>query len=265
MRCTSFCTAESYKISAIAAAFKSQGYAIKNYRKVLYISYAPPSGDIFIFNYGCVVIWGLTSRKERELLKELEQFAVNKLAAIESDYFIAKHGNQTEMITHEKLSADIIVLENDGMPLKLAISHGLAQSIQLESYETATQKTIEKNACFPEQLAKTGRISLSQKAIIKRIGEIFIARNYINLNSEFLADPDFFWEHPNLETYYWMGKKFLDIPRRVSALNQKLGILHELFEMLTGQLQHKRSNMLETIIILLILIEVAISLITLRW
>jgi uncharacterized Rmd1/YagE family protein len=102
---------------------------------------------------------------------------------------------------------------------------------------------------------------LPQKEISRRMGQIFLARNYINLNSEYLAIPEYFWEHPSYEDYYEMVEKFLDIPSRVAALNQKLDVLHELFEMLTSQLQHRHASILEMIIILLIFIETVINLI----
>jgi len=93
------------------------------------------------------------------------------------------------------------------------------------------------------------------------MGEIFMVRSSINLNSEYLDVPEFFWRNPHLEPFYVMTKKFLDIPSRVMALNQKLDVLQELLNMLNSQIQHRQSSLLESIIIMLILIEIVISLI----
>jgi uncharacterized Rmd1/YagE family protein len=260
MRCVSFCPTESYRLAAIAGFFRTQGVNVKQYRKVLHISYPSREGDIFIFSYGCLVTWGLLRSEEKQLLEQLIPFSVNPLTATEIGRYVYRYGDRTEMATHDRFNIDIIVLESEGVQLKLAISYGLAQSIQLESYESAVQKTIEQNSHYPEQLAKKGHIDLSQKEVSRRMGQIFLARSSINLNSEYLAAPEYFWEHPSLEDYYNMTEKFLDIPRRVSTLNQKLDVLHELFDMLSSQLQHRHSNRLETVIILLILVEIVISL-----
>jgi uncharacterized Rmd1/YagE family protein len=265
MRCSSFCTADSYKLLAINSAFKFKGYAVTQYRKVLHLIPPNRKGDIFIFSYGCIVIWGLTNAEEKALLQQIKLFSIKPLSNIEKDQFIFRYSDATEMTTHDRFNADIITIESDNVQILLAISYGLAQSIQLESYESAIQKTIDENSHFSEDLATHGNIKLSQKEIAKRMGELFIARTYINLNSEFLADPEYFWEHTSLEAYYSMSKKFLDIPRRVSALNQKLDVLHGLFEMLTTQSQHKHSSHLEVIIILLIFIEITISLIQFKF
>lgn len=260
MRCVSLCTAENYKLPQIATFLKSQGYIIRPYRKLLYIKHHYNPGDIFVFAHGCVVLWGLKRKDELKLLEQIKPYSINPLANIEHDRFVYRYGNSTEMTTHETLNADIIVLESDNIQIKLAISYGLAQSIQLEAYESAIQKTIDENAHFPKQLAQHGTIPLSQKEISRHLGKIFLARSYINLNSDYLEDPEFFWEHPSNEEHYTMSKKFLYIPRRVFALNQKLNILHELFEILNSQRQHRHSNILEMTIILLIFIEILITL-----
>lgn len=260
MRCVSFCTADSYKLAAISQFFRQQNYQVKQYRKVVHVIDFLQGGDIFIFSYGCLVTWGLTRARELWILKQLEAFAVNPLAAIESDRFVFRRAAKTAMITHDRFNADIILLDQDSGQLKLAISYGLAKSIQLESYETAVQKLIDKNTPFFSELPKFGTIALSKKEIGRRVGEIFVLRSQINLNSEYLETPEYFWDYPSAETYYAMSEKFLDIPRRVSALNQKLDVLHELFEMLTTQLQHRHSNFLEVVIIALIFIEIVLSL-----
>lgn len=271
MRCVSYCTAESYNLIPLATALKAQGYNVKQYRKVLYITYLRSVQDlhdsrkisaVFIFSYGCAVMWGLKHQEERMFLEKIKPHAVKPLAAVESDRFVYYYGDKTSITTHRTFNVDVIVLEPDSPQTQLAISYGLAQSIQLESYETAVQKVIAENAHFPEQLAESGKLPLAKRDILQRIGKIFLARNFINLNSDYLEDPEYFWEHPSTETYYTMCKKYLDIPRRVATLNQKLDVLHELLEILTNQLQHRHSNILEITIILLIVIEIVLSVIT---
>lgn len=260
MRCSSFCPTESYRLAPIASFFRGVGYKVKQYRKVLHLFFPDKESQIFIFSYGCFITWGLTQKEEKNLMEQLKQFSINPSPNIESGKFIYRYGDKVEISSHERFNIDIITLESDNPQLKLAISYGLAQSIQLESYESSVQKTIDQNSHYPQQLAQKGKISLSQKEISKKMGQIFLARSYINLNSEYLAAPEYFWEHPSFEDCYNMSEKFLDIPRRVSTLNQKLDVLHELFNMLTGQLQHRHSSLLELTIILLIFFEIVITL-----
>ena len=86
-----------------------------------------------------------------------------------------------------------------------------------------------------------------------------MTRSSVNLSSEYLDVPEYFWRYSNLESYYEMTEKFLDIPKRVAALNHKLDVAHEILEMLNSQLQHRYSSILEFVIILLIFIEIVVQ------
>lgn len=261
MRCVSFCTAKAYSLNDLANYFKNKKYQTKLFRNVLHVQDSEKSADILFFTHGCFVSWNLKHKQELDLLKTIKPFSKDPLDKIEIDYFSFRYGEDTTLETHDRFNTDVITLESDNTQIKLAISYGLAESIKLEYYEELIQNTIKKNSQLPEELAKTGKILLSRKAISQRMGEIFIELSSVNLNSGYLDVPEYFWRYPNLESYYIMTEQFLDISRRVAALNQRLDVLHQFFDMLTGQLQFQHSSMLEVIIILLIFIEIVISLI----
>jgi len=261
MRCVAYCTATSYDLSALANSFKRKNYTIRLLRDVLHISSQDTPVDLFFFSHGSFVSWGLQQRQEKMWLEKLKPFSTNPSPQIEADHFCFTLGDEISIDMHERFKLDMITLDSDNPQVKLAISYGLAQSIKLEAFEDAIQKVIKKNANLPEDITLRGVISLSRNSIFKRMGEIFIARSSINLNSEYLDMPEFFWRNQNLEPFYIMTKKFLDIPSRVVALNQKLDVLQELLAILNSQVQHRHSSMLEMIIIILILIEILISLV----
>lgn len=261
MRCVSFCTAKAYSLNGLSNFFKNKKFITKLYRNVLHVSVADKSADLFFFSHGCFVSWNLKRKNEQFLLQEIKPFSTEPLDRIETDYFSFIYGDETSLETHERFNTDVITLESDNVQIKLAISYGLAESIKLEYYEELIKNTIKKNSQLPEELAKSGKILLSRKAISQRMGEIFIEMSSVNLNSGYLDVPEYFWRFPNLENYYTMTEQFLDITRRVAALNQRLDVLHQFFDMLTGQLQFQHSSLLEVIIILLIFIEIVISLV----
>ncbi len=229
-------------------------------RDVLHVTNLKKPGDIFFFNHGCIVSWGFKKHFEAKLIEYVKAFEVHSLVHMESDHFYYRYGSETTIDTHEKHRLDIITLDSEDAMIKMAISYGLAQSIKLEAFEDSILDAIKQNNYLPEEIATKGVISLSRRAIFKRIGEIFIARSSINLNIEYLDAPEFFWRNPSLEPFYIMMKKFLDIPSRVMALNQKLDVLQELLDILNSQVQHRHSSLLESIIILLIAVEIIISL-----
>lgn len=263
MRCVSYCTARSYHITGMQHFFKSQpGHHTKLYKDVLHLSFLYKRGEVFLFPQGCVVLWGLRRHEELSLLTSLQAFSLSPLEKPEMDSFCFRIEKKTHMYTQDRFNLDVIALapDDDDTSVKLAISYGLTQSIKLASYEESIQKTIKVNARIPEELGAHGKITLSRRAISKRMGEIFLERSYVNLTSEYLEMPEYFWQFPSLEMYYLMAEKYLDVPRRASALNHKLDVLQEIFDMLNNQLQHSHSSMLEMIIILLIAAEIIINL-----
>jgi uncharacterized Rmd1/YagE family protein len=262
MRCVSFCTAANYKLGSLAEFFRSKRYIAKVFRNVLYVTKQDKPIDLFFFNHGCFVTWNLRKQQEKKIIEEIKPFSIEPLEKIEMDRFIYYLGKETRLFPHQRFNVDVITLESnesDNVQIKLAISYGLAQSIKLESYEESVNKTVLANSHFPKELARFGKISLSRSEISKRIGEIFLTRSSVNLSSEYLDVPEYFWRYSNLESYYEMTEKFLDIPKRVAALNHKLDVAHEILEMLNSQLQHRYSSILEFVIILLIFIEIVVQ------
>ena len=132
--------------------------------------------------------------------------------------------------------------------------------MKLGTFETAIRKTFIHTKEIPEDLAKHGRIPLSRKEIRRKMGELFIERNSINLHVDVLDTPEFFWEYSELEPLYAMASNYLDIDSRVEVLNHRLDVIHELFEMLGNELNHQHSSRLEWTIIILIVLEVVITL-----
>jgi uncharacterized Rmd1/YagE family protein len=260
MRCVSFCTAKGYLLNDLANHFKNKKFPIKIYRNILHVYIPDKDADLFFLSHGCFVSWNLTRMQEFDIIDQIKEFSISPFEKIETDYFSFSYGEETSLETHERLNADIIILESDAVQIKLAISYGLAESIKLEYYEETIKNTIRKNSPLSEELAKSGKILLSRKSISKRMGEIFIEMSSVNLNSDYLDIPEYFWRFPNLENYYAMTEQFLDISKRVTALNQRLDVLHQLFDMLTGQLQFQHASLLEMVVILLIFIEIVINL-----
>lgn len=260
LRCSSYCTASSYDILALSTFFRKKGYFTRLLRDVLHVNNPKRQGSVFFFNHGSFVCWGFKKSFEEKLLEYVKGFSKQPLTVIEADHFYFHYGEETTINAHERLRLDVITLDSDDMQIKLALSYALAQSIKLEAFEEAILETIKKNNHLLDEIASRGTVSLTRRAIFKRIGEIFIARSSINLNVEYLSAPEFFWRNPSLEPFYIMTKQFLDIPSRVMALNQKLDVLQELLDILNSQVQHVHSSLLESIIILLIAVEIIISL-----
>ena len=256
MRCSCYCTAASYDIPRLFQHLQKLG-ATQLFRDVIHIQIKENKhikGDLFYFPYGSVVSWGFVEEVEKEILGSLKDFVKDPSVKPELDEFTFTYGESV------KIDEDEITLHNKGVLVKLAISHGLAQSVKLTTFEELIQRTIDHTKQLPMDLASKGKIKLSRKEISQKMGEIFIERNFINLHSEILDTPEFFWDYPELEPYYRRTAHYLDVNKRVEMLNKRLNVVHELYVILSSELNHQHSSRLELTIVLLILIEVTIAL-----
>ena len=262
MDCWAFCNATSYKIKPLQEALRTR-WKTNLYRDVLHAEIAITGGvcHAFYFTYGALVVWGCKQEQALEFLAQAKEFAAQNTEEIETDEFTYVYGETSKIVDDE------ISLPNSEVLTKLAVSHGIAQSVKLGVFETALQKIFNNTKQIPEDLAHKGKISLSRREIRRKMGELFIERASINLHMDVLDTPEFFWEYPELEPYYKMMANYLDISTRVEVLNQRLDVVHGLFEMLGTELNHQHSSRLEWTIICLIVIEVVLALMrdVFRW
>jgi len=252
-RCTTYSSAVTYPLKKVSQALHTK-HDIFWFRDVIYVS-CKSHDDLldrgaFVFPYGAVVMWGLSPQQETAILATLKKHEDQSYEATEKESYTYTYGAKASV------AKDQITLPSSLLEAKLAFSHGLAQSIKLSVFEGTAQKTIAKTKAIPAQLAKYGKIPLSRKQIRKMRGSLFIERSSINLHFDVLDVPEYFWEHFELEPIYTLIANYLDLETRVEVLNQRLDIIHDLFEVLGNELNHQHSSRLEWIIILLIAIEV---------
>lgn len=259
MRCTAYCTGENYHLKNLSVFFKNASARFKLHNKeVLHVSSYDSGSDLFFFDYGCVVFWNYTPQQEKTLLEEFSNFSLGA--------FSNKAFEQFSVITKKPGTKTII--ENENITLgggrildKLTLSFAISQSVKLSHFEELLERAGEETKSIPQELASRGKISLSRRKIAKKLGQLFLVRNSINLHTEMLDTPDFFWEYPQHENLYKLITKNLDVPQRVEVLNRRLDMIKDLLSMLEEQMNHQHSSLLEWIIIILISTEIVLFLI----
>lgn len=248
MRGVAYCTAHNYHFISLADWLKNR------FKTTLYpdaIHCVLEHGDVFFFKYGCAVFWNTNEHLEKELLDAIGTYESTPLSLRTTEPFDYEIGEVT------RISSDALVLgdASDSL-LKLTFSYGFAQSAKLSIFEDRIAQAIEGSFPITEQLAKKGAVLLSKRDIGRRVGALFLERSSINLESNFLDVPDFFWDHTEYEPIYKHISKELDIKTRTQSLNRKLEMIHELFQILGDAINTAHSTKLELIIIILISIEV---------
>lgn len=251
--CQAYCIAKRFDFERLVEAYCARYRALR-YGNILSVECA--SGVLLVFDYGVLVSWGLGGQDVARFRDELLEYAIEPLAEPVIDEFTYSVVPDGMLHIHN----DHIRLDSDEPMVKLALSHGIAQSVKLAQFEEQTTRTIADMVPIPERIARTGRSNLGRREISRMRGRLFLAKNDIILNFDLLDVPEFFWEYPEVDPYYEKMARYLEHKQRIEVLSKRLETIHELFEMLADEQKHQHSSLLEWIIIWLIAIEILIFL-----
>jgi uncharacterized Rmd1/YagE family protein len=214
--------------------------------------------DIFYFAYGCVVFWGLSKREEKAAMAELAAFTIDPVSSTQLDtsydtleYVFDRKANPQRPIRFDRMRLRSLQLAE-----KLALSYAMAQSSKLFVFESNVLDSVERTRYLPKELAMSGRIDSSKKALNQRIGELFVEQTEVNLFSSILDTPDFLWDDDEHLPAYQYTRAYLEVDDRVALLNSRLAVIRDLLDVLTAQVADNNSTRLEWIIIWLISVEI---------
>lgn len=255
-----------------------------------------PGKEIFLFDYGPAVFWGFSQQEVSEFLEIFRKFVTKGLlskwefeAAEDDIAFIiqpyqestttrteiipkdtSEHTNSyyhisniTQQISDSlqiSISNDVITLPDTSLvSTRLAISFAIAQSSILSLFEARVEQKVENYRYIPEILAKNGKIDLSLKELGIMIGEVYVIRHEVNLHSEILDIPDYFWKENLLEPLYRLMLSYMELKERLEVLNNRMDLLSDLLRMIQHQHETAHGVKLEWIVIWLIFMSVALE------
>jgi uncharacterized Rmd1/YagE family protein len=260
MECLSYCVAKSIDLTQLDNHFKSffKSYTSVKTRDVLKL--IPQSSKIlYIFKNGTVVSWGIKRYEIIDYLNLIKQLVDKPVALKVHDEFHYQYADKTAIEPHDFFDVDCMTIEDDSDEIKLSLSYGFSQSVKLQYFETIIEGLIEKYNPMIQNLSHSGEMPINRTQIQQVIGEILGAKSELNLISNFLYHPKYFWQHPTLEDHFIMLERYLHIQRRVNAINHRLDTINEIFEMFNRYLESRHSHNLEIVIIILITLEIIIS------
>ncbi|KAI0634861.1 DUF155-domain-containing protein [Trametes polyzona] len=219
----------------------------------------PTEAEIFIFEYGTVVIWGMTEAQEKRFLSSLKRFEVERLAPQD----VEMEDLNFYYASYSRIYNDVITLRKGSSYMtKLSLSHALAQSVKISLFEKLISTTIEETKDIPEIISETGKIDMSHKEIMRKIGELFLLRANINSVGSVLDSPEVFWTYPDLQPLYDAARSYLEIPQRIDLLNARVEVLQDMLQLLKETVTSRHAERLEQIVIALIAVEIVLGIIT---
>ncbi|KAI1261375.1 hypothetical protein F5Y18DRAFT_401809 [Xylariaceae sp. FL1019] len=224
--------------------------------------------EIFIFSYGVVVFWNFTEQQEKAILADVT-FAESEIGTSlvtrpleQSDYETEEfHFEHNTDVKRPRIFNDMITLlpRSDHM-VRLTISHAIAQSTKLCFFEERMSEILTDAQHVPKRLALTGQLNMTRAEIVKIIGRLFKSRVEINLSSNILDVPNFFWDsEPTLHPLYVAIRDYLEIDPRTKVLNERCRVFLDLAEILSDSVADSKMSYITWIIIVLIIISILVT------
>ncbi|XP_041710585.1 required for meiotic nuclear division protein 1 homolog [Coregonus clupeaformis] len=273
MQCIAFATADQYHLPTLCHDLIAQGFYevdlprdASNALVICTDNAQKPSDNatMFFFREGSVVFWNVEEKTMKKVMRILERHEIHpyEVALVhweneEINYTIGEGNSKLQrgnFLLNNEMHPDEAVLD------KFAFSNALSLSVKLAIWEVALDHFVESIQSIPEMLKSGKKIKLSRAEVMQKIGELFSLRHCINLSSDLLITPDFYWDRENLEMLYDKTCQFLNINRRVKVVNEKLQHCTELTDLMRNHLSEKHSLRLEWMIVILITIEVLFEL-----
>lgn len=291
---TAFTTAEEYDLEHLLIALREQKlYEAKKFfstdnlgleQDVLYVTAKYQVGeevrDIFFFREGSVVMWNFNEMETNNVISFLKPFE-------KDPYLKPLVRSETEVMPYTYIPPSTLDIEGDLVASsdiepakaffqngkffltsgednfynKYTFSNALATSIKLGIWEATLDRYIDSMAFLTDDMKKGRRIRISREEVLRKTGELLALRHVINLSSDLLDTPDFYWDREDLEALYLQVCNYFSISRRTKVMNEKINHCVELAELISHNLNEAHNTRLEWMIIILIMIEVGFEII----
>ncbi|XP_018334368.1 required for meiotic nuclear division protein 1 homolog [Agrilus planipennis] len=270
---TALATAEEYKLEELTQGLTEQNlyeprfidknvnaiYAVAKYQ----VDKEPR--EIFFFREGSVVLWNVTDLEVSNVLNFLKNYEQDsypdKLIAKETEYMNYQHQKDNKPTVFDSNSGDFLLSTEDNILEKYTFSNVMAQSVKLGIWESMLERYIDSIVYVTEDLKRGAKLKMTRSQVLRKHGELFALRHVINLSSDLLDTPDFYWDREELEKLYLQLYSYFSINRRTKVMNEKINHCVELVELLSTHLSDKHHIRLEWMIIILIMVEVVFEVI----
>jgi uncharacterized Rmd1/YagE family protein len=232
--------------------FKKE-YTGKEYYSNTFESFYSSDNDqyLYLLSYGVVIFSGYDEVKTSELFNYLSKFCKNPVAEKTWDQFTVHENAGEDRIGYNEMF--VSKLTPDMMRIVML---NLGQSVALDYYSAQASQLLEATNSYTRELEIKGRLRITTKKLLKFIGKNLNMKNNIVDNLYIIDAPDETWENEALNKADNGLKAVLDIKDRFRDIDYQLQIVKENLDLFKDLLQHRRANLLEIIIIILILVEV---------
>lgn len=272
---TAYATAEEYDLERLAKSLKKQDlYEQQRFFPVTENDEEPKDvlhfkpkyqvenepRDIYFFREGTVVLWNCTDLEISNILSYIRLFEIDRYDehTVHDELELMPYCYADTPGTNGHLKGNQFYLSkgsNSNLE-KYTYSNAMSLTTKLGIWEASLEKYIDSMEFVTEDLKRGRPIVISRPDMLRKTGELFALRHLINLSSDLLDTPDFYWDREQLESLYSQTCNYFSIPKRTRVMNEKINHCVELADLINSHLNDNHHVRLEWMIIILIMVEV---------
>lgn len=234
-----YATAHEYDLEALHTAltkqdlYETKKFYIEDGEDVLHVrskyNVEPEPRDIFFFREGSVVLWNCGEPETNTVLRNLKQFEIGSytetIIKAEKEFMSYRY---VEDQTGNLKNDTFLIQENGESDLeRYTFSNAMTSSVKLGIWEAMLENYIDGLANVTSDLKNGRKIRMSRGSILQRTGELFALKHSINLDSDLLETPDFYWDRDKLEQLFNKTTSYFSIAKRKRV--SSLTLIHLIF------------------------------------
>jgi uncharacterized Rmd1/YagE family protein len=243
---------ENFPLKELAAAYPE---AKRSPRELWF---QPSSGGtIFFYHFGAVVFLDVPPEVRAAELARLSgaRPGLTKAQVLNEELTVREVPSaRTEM------DGGVLVVDRLTFERANVVALIVGQSAAMDYYESIVDQMFVDTDKLGSELEKAGTMPMRTRHLLKFIGAAIGTRSEVLSVLHLLDKPDAIWDDAGADRVYQMLRVEFDLVDRYQSLELKLKSVQDTLEVITDVARDRRLFLLEVTVALLILLEIALSL-----
>lgn len=216
------------------------------------------SGFVALYRFGVAVLVGLSPIEEDDFLRQVKARVLGERDRIDDETVILEIASDGE----DRIPPGGPILMKDLSPQRLlVVADALSKTVSLGRDEREVTAVLDVIEPFAAGLSRTGRPPGTRRNMLKLIGQALLVQHRVSGRVAVEEKPDVLWDRPDLERLYARLEDEYELMERTRTLKRKLDVIVETARALTDVIEADRATRLETTIVVLIVAEIALTLV----
>jgi uncharacterized Rmd1/YagE family protein len=246
---------EYYNLADVARSFAPAQFQRLN-NDTLFIPLNNDTESMFVFEYGSVVFINISVTKREELLERLGSPSARTIKRSTDENFYEDDYRLKISDSQLGVSFNSVTIPHWDIPIVCLICTSLAQSCALELIEDEVNATLVKSEQQAQRMSKKRRFSFRRSYLLQQASELLETRHRIINELAVLDKPEITWENEFAEKLYRELSDNFEFNQRLALVEKDLQLIADTIDLQVEILNTRRSEVLELIIIILIVIEI---------